>query len=274
MEIVSYTSFYDLEISYNHKCFKDISSKLTNPQTHNAIEFIYLKKGNVTYTVDDKSFKVGSDSLIVTFPRRVHTITFNDLDVYDRFDLLIGESKIYNRIYKKMQKAPDVINCKNSPRLSELFKRIDFYCKCFEGDELKNLFNHLVDEVAYNVVLLFENAVEEESMNEMFSKVIEYIENNLTGDLTVKSICNDLYVSANYLHNLFKQHMNMTPKKYIDLKRLTIAQNLLKEGQAATAIYEKCGFSDYSVFFRSYKNHFGYSPSEEKNKNSVREIIY
>ena len=274
MEVVSYASFYDSEISYNHKCIKNIRTRLTNPQMHNAIEFIYLNKGSISYTVDEKSFKVESDSLIVTFPGKVHTITFNNLDIYDRFDLLIDEGKVYNMIYEKLKKVPDVISCKNSPRLYELFKRIDFYCKCFEGEELKNLLNHLVDEVAYNVVLSLENAVEEENVNEVLSKVIEYIEDNFNSQLTLKKICNDLYVSASYLHNLFKEHLNMTPKKYIEYKRLTFAQSLLKEGRSATAVYEKCGFSDYSVFYRSYKKHFGYSPSEEKNINAVREIIY
>ncbi len=232
-------------LSFDYRCFKDIGSKITNPQTHNAIEFIYLKKGSVTYTVDEKSFKVENDSLIVTLPRRVHTVTFNELDVYDRFDLLVGEERIYSKIYENLQKAPHVINCKNTPRIYELFKRIDFYCKCFSGEELKNLFGHLADEVAYNVVLSLENAVDAESTNEVFSKVLEYIENNLTREITLKSICNDLYVSASYLHNLFKEHLNMTPKKYIDLKRLTLAQGFLKEGQSATSVYEKCGFSDY-----------------------------
>ena len=33
-------------------------------------------------------------------------------------------------------------------------------------------------------------------------------------------------------------------------------------GAKPTEIYTKCGFSDYSAFYRAYKNQFGYPPSE------------
>ena len=40
-----------------------------------------------------------------------------------------------------------------------------------------------------------------------------------------------------------------------------------------TVVQEKCGFSDYSVFYRSYKKHFGYPPSEEKDRISDHDIF-
>ncbi len=59
-------------------------------------------------------------------------------------------------------------------------------------------------------------------------------------------------------------HSHYEIHDYINVKRLIIAQELLKQGKKPTDIYEKCGFHDYSTFFRAYKSRFGISPGEEK----------
>lgn len=276
METVSYTSYYDERIIYNHKCLSDIESRYTAPQTHSAIEFIYLKKGSITYTVDEKTYKVEPHSLIITWPRKIHTITFQDPSLYERYDVIFDEKLIFPPIYEKIKSAPDVINCKKFPNIYEFFKRIDVYCKYFPEEEVGNLLAHLVDELAYNVLLAIENITDHEKIgvDSVFSKVLEYIENNLTNQITVKNICSEFYISASYLHNLFAEHLNTTPKKYIDLKRLALVQHYLSQGELATHIYEKCGFSDYSAFYRSYKKHFGYPPSAEKDRVSVDDIVF
>lgn len=276
MEHITYTSYYDTQISYNHKCMKEITLKQTNTQVHNTVEFIYLKKGNVTYSVDEKAYNVENDFLIITLPRKTHNIAFIDLDIYDRYDVLFDEGMVYPEIYEQLQKAPHVINCKNLPQFIELFKRIDFYCNYFSGEKLKNLLSHIVDEICYNVAIAIRLSPDEQcaEVNPMFAKILEYIEKNISSNLTLDEISSELYVSTSYLHSAFRQFLNITPKKYVSLKRLTLAQNYLRQGEIATDIYEKCGYSDYSAFYRAYTKHFGYPPSEEKNKSLVEKIVY
>ncbi len=274
-KITTFTSYYDSQISFNNSFFTNIASRHTNAQTHNAIEFIYLKNGSITYTIDEKTYTVESDGLIITPPRKLHTITFNNLDIYERFDVICDENLIFPEIYEKILNAPDVINCKKLPIFLELFKKLDYYCKHFSGDVLKNLLSHLIDEIAYNIIIATTSSLETQdySFDNMFSEIIEYIENNISKKITLEKICDEMYISSSYLHYIFRKNLNITPKKYIDLKRLIIAQNYLQMGMMPVKVCEKCGFSDYSVFFRKYKSHFGYAPSEEKNKNSIKDII-
>lgn len=274
--------YYDESLIYNHRCLRNIDYKFTIPHIHNAIEFIYIKKGNITYTVDEKTYKAEPHCLMITFPRKIHTITFEDISFYERYNVIFDEKLIYLPIYEKIRNAPLVINCEKRPVFFEIFKRMDYYCKHFSGGILKNLLTHMVDELAHNVFLAMENITGDENVvgdentdkDPVLAKILAYIEDNLTSQITVKSICSEHYISSSSLHNLFAEHLNTTPKKYIDLKRLTLVQSYLSQGELATHIYEKCGFTDYSVFYRSYKKHFGYPPSAEKDRVSINDIVF
>ena len=53
---------------------------------------------------------------------------------------------------------------------------------------------------------------------------------------------------------------------YVVLKRLLYAKALLGNGETPAAACAKCGFRDYSPFFRAYKAQFGVSPKEHRSK--------
>ena len=91
---------------------------------------------------------------------------------------------------------------------------------------------------------------------------LSYINDNLFDITDLEEIASHLFISKTYLISLFKKHLKIAPKQYINEKRLLYAKNLLLLGNRPTDIYEKCGFSTYTSFFRSYKKYFGVAPSE------------
>jgi ribosome biogenesis GTPase A len=101
--------------------------------------------------------------------------------------------------------------------------------------------------------------------NNLYGLHLAYIgslNDNLFDITDLEEIASHLYISKTYLISLFKKHLKISPKQYINEKRLLYAKNLLLLGNRPTDIYEKCGFSTYTSFFRSYKKYFGVAPSE------------
>jgi AraC-like DNA-binding protein len=45
-------------------------------------------------------------------------------------------------------------------------------------------------------------------------------------------------------------------------RRLNLARREIFLGAKATAVYTQCGFSDYSTFYRAFKQEFGISPRQ------------
>ena len=60
------------------------------------------------------------------------------------------------------------------------------------------------------------------------------------------------------------QAMGISLMKYIRQKRLLMARHLLEKGERPLSIYSKCGFSDYTTFYKAYVKYFGKAPSEDK----------
>jgi LacI family transcriptional regulator len=69
-------------------------------------------------------------------------------------------------------------------------------------------------------------------------------------------------VSSRTIGRLFEQHRLRSPYQFLLNVRVSTAQRLLQESElTADEIAFRCGFTDYSSFYRIFKNHLGISPS-------------
>ena len=54
--------------------------------------------------------------------------------------------------------------------------------------------------------------------------------------------------------------MGITPHSYITQRRLALAKRMLFDGMSPTEVYRRCGYADYSSFYRAFREHYGFSP--------------
>ncbi len=95
----------------------------------------------------------------------------------------------------------------------------------------------------------------------------EYINENLTSDLSVKGIAAHLFVSPNYLSRLFKKVVGEGCNEYIVRKRMECAKVLLLTTNLKTyQIAKASGFNDNNYFSIAFKKHTGQTPSQYRNK--------
>jgi LacI family transcriptional regulator len=82
---------------------------------------------------------------------------------------------------------------------------------------------------------------------------------NFTTEELAKICC----ASSRTIGRLFEQHRLRSPYQVLLNVRINSAQRMLQESQlTADEIAFRCGFADYSSFYRAFKNHVGISPSE------------
>ena len=95
------------------------------------------------------------------------------------------------------------------------------------------------------------------------ASVVEYINGNLTGDLNLSNLAARFFVSKSYLNQQFRQATGTTVWNYILLKRLMIARAAIRDGLPVTDAFARSGFTDYSAFYRRYRDRFGVSPKDD-----------
>lgn len=105
-------------------------------------------------------------------------------------------------------------------------------------------------------------AVESVPRSESFlDRAVEYVNENLTGDLTVDSICAAVHISKYHFCRCFKQTMGITPMEYVLKTRLAAAAELLSATElSVTEVGMRCGFSSPAYFSRVFKEDVGESP--------------
>lgn len=91
-------------------------------------------------------------------------------------------------------------------------------------------------------------------------QVLHYVDRHLTTVKGVSEIASAVFVSDSYVYQLFQKKLGISPKKYVNVQRLQLAKEYICAGEQPSTVYLKCGFKDYSAFFRAYKALFGYAP--------------
>ena len=104
-------------------------------------------------------------------------------------------------------------------------------------------------------------------------QVIQYIESNLSNKISLTEVANVSHFSAYHFHRIFTGIVGETVNDYIVKRRLERAVNLLifKSELSITRVALESGFSTSANFSKAVKLHFGFSPSEIRNPNKVKD---
>lgn len=96
-----------------------------------------------------------------------------------------------------------------------------------------------------------------------FTAVLAYIEANLEGDLSVKTLSQVAHFSTYHFHRQFSAFVGVPVARYVQLMRLRRAARRLA-GQAEYSVLEAAldaGFESPEAFSRAFRRDFGTSPS-------------
>ena len=104
----------------------------------------------------------------------------------------------------------------------------------------------------------------------LVSRVLGYIGEHYNEDLTLDSIAGEFYISKYHLSHEFSRVVGTSVHKYILLKRLLIAKQMLSEGMSPGEVFGTCGFGDYTSFYRSFRAQYGVSPREYVGINAAQ----
>lgn len=111
---------------------------------------------------------------------------------------------------------------------------------------------------------------EGEQLSPLVEGAMQYIGENLSGDLSLEDIAGRLFVSKYHLSHAFSREVGVSVYRYVMLRRLMMARQQLLAGESAGQVCRNCGFADYTSFYRAFKSEYGISPREWVSGNAIR----
>lgn len=245
---------------------------------HDFNKIVILISGKVTYLIEDKTYNLKPWDILFINKHEIHKPIINTDIEYERIVIWINEEKVsqfntsstnildcFNLVLESKYNLLrlDKINLKFIKSLLLNIKNEINSCNFGNDILINSLFLELI--IRLNRIFL-ETTINRNLEDVVYDKTIElildYINLNLTEDLSIDTISNNFYISKYYLMHKFKEQTGSTIHNYIIQKRLIYSKELILNGsKILTACFES-GFNDYSCYVRSFKKVYNCTPKK------------
>ncbi len=102
-------------------------------------------------------------------------------------------------------------------------------------------------------------------------RVIAYIETNLAGSLSLRSLAEAQNLSAGYLSALFRRETGKTLTEYVSQRRMENGARLLRSTSLQVqTVAQHCGIPDVNYFSKLFKKHKGVTPKQYRQQQNNR----
>lgn len=262
-EVFRYKDAYMNEVALHHHDFYEV--------------YLFLS-GNVTYSIESRSYLLTPGDILLISPMELHQPMFGpEKQTYERFVLWINK----NYLQQMNLLGEDVTRCFDTslPGHTNLLhpdggtrEMLTYFLEqMIQEGRNEGYASELyrVSCLAQVMVLINRLALRPhgDTDNKIASdsvvySVLRYINEHYQEDLSLDSLANRFFISKYHLSREFGRLVGTSVYRYIIQKRLVVAKRLMGEGVPSTTVYQHCGFGDYSNFYRAFKSEYQISPKE------------
>src|SRR6267378_4282282 len=108
----------------------------------------------------------------------------------------------------------------------------------------------------------------------LVDNVCKYIEANLQGKLTLATLSHQVGVSAYHFQRTFKRMLGVSPRQYVEARRLARMKRFLRNGETVNNSLYNAGFSSRSRVYENVPGGFGVNPGEFRRGGEGLRIRY
>ncbi len=249
------------------------------PHWHNSMEII-MPLENI-YTIDccNRRTVLKEGELIFIWPCCIHTlyapetgkriIFIVDINVLGQIKqmstlhsllspITVVTPEAYPEAHASIRNA--LLDIRDEYRKDSLFSDMYIYSKMLA------IFSELAKNTTEQSTPFDVTANKQQEYTEKFMYICEYINEHCTEDLSLDDMANLAGFSKYHFSRLFKQFTNVSFYKYLNQKRIAIAEKQLSDiNNSITDVAINSGFSSMSSFIRMFKQLKDCTPTEFRN---------
>ena len=240
---------------------------------HDRCEIYFFVSGNVEYLVEGSKYPLNENSLMIMRPAEAHSPKITGSSTYERYALnfpldfakeIDTEKRLLTPFTGRLLGKDNMFSADEMDMklVHKLFSEM-----CSENDDYGKrltINTHLITLLDMINRAFGEKKKSGKKRRSTSERIVIYVNEHLTEDISVSMLAEHFYLSVSQFNRVFRQATGASPWDYVIKKRLTIAKELIRNGISAQEAAERCGFGDYSVFYRAYIRNFGYPPKHSR----------
>ncbi len=253
------------------------SSFKFNGEAHNFWEVLYVFRGCLSVSADERVYEMNAGDIIFHRPLEFHKFHIKNSD---GVHLLIFSVDMDGPLTDFFRKKVFKLSQRQMHIIDEMMS--------YAALTLKQLKESGIDTVDWNLVFpckyvptypqllstyisqlllsLGEKAnVSEEDFStssEQFSMAVQYMKSNISVPLSIDEMAQKCHLSRSGMQRLFAHFAGIGPHKYFLTLKINEAKKMLLSGVSVTDIANLLGFSSQAYFSSTFKRETGISPSE------------
>lgn len=251
---------------------------------HDFYEFVYICAGGGMHKSNQASnpftkgtlFFIGPNqqhSYEITEPTEVIVVRFTECAKVVLKEMVEqSNGRAVSLAKAKSPLNPKVVfNDQDEQLVLQLLETLQLLCEAPSGNEnlcyyqLLCLINVIERNLAYRQEAVARPATEQKKISRILGHIHKYLQKPEM--LTLSHIASRFNFSPNALGLYFKKELGMPVKQYINNCRLEAIKTIVANGELTLSeVAWRFGFTDESHFYKSFKKHFGISPSEYRTK--------
>lgn len=236
--------------------------------SHNMVEIYYFLRGNARFVVEGNIFPLERGNILVMASGQTHHLLLEPSAAYERMALLIDTAAVPQEFEALSEQIYAGANLFTLTKCEQIWFEESFsLITKASTDAQKNLIFSCISMIFSMLSTKLTPTAQPQVEDDIIKNTINYINKNLSNELSLEIISNALYCSKASLNRKFREIMGCTVWEYVVRRRIYSARQRLFLGGNITDAYQKSGFCDYSSFFRAYKKIIGISPSEDLKKS-------
>lgn len=223
---------------------------------HDYNEFVLFIDGEVSLISKNIQQRLIPGTLMLIPKEQFHQFCVEQPSEYVRCILGFYENSKIAVLVREVMNTIKVISVPDT-RVMSVFENLIEFAKSDlpENEKLLLIESAIVELLIYHKKNTANVVDQNNTLSEPVARALDIIDESYAEPLSVQSIAAKLYISPSTLSHKFSRELNISVYRYITQKRLSVAKELIKSGETLTGAAVKCGFSDYSCFYRLYKKY-------------------
>ena len=236
---------------------------------HKHMEFVHVTEGEMDATVAGVNYHLTTGDCLMIYPNQIHSyssvgevgmlLIIADMDSIGEFQ---EELTYYDMKSPCFQKS---MLSRYGQMVLNILADIGLHKELRPFRQDKGLLMALLADMYENVAVIKKDKPSDLNITQ---KLLQYINDNITGELTAQKVAKELGISPYYLSHIFSSQLNISFPSYVAQQRMILACNLLKDSRkTVTEISYECGFPNMRTFHRCFQKRYECTPTQWRERS-------